>query len=222
MTVNAPNSNPPAGQQQSQSNAPSGSSGISSSDFLSLLVGELQNQNPLQPTSTTDFMNQMSQYATFDSQQNLNSQLGALISSFNNILTMNSVNYMGHNIVAKGDTGTLQNGQVQFGYSLSAAAQNVTLTVSDQAGKVVWSGTGTTTAGMNSFNWDGKSSDGTQLADGGQYSLTVTATDDQNNSVYNYTTFVGTVTGIDNSSGVMMLDVGGSSVNVNDIVGVKS
>jgi len=33
-------------------------SALTSSDFLNLLVSELQNQNPLEPTNSTDFINQ--------------------------------------------------------------------------------------------------------------------------------------------------------------------
>ena len=88
---------------------------MTTSSFLSLLVGELQNQDPLDPTSTTDFINQMSQYATFDATQQLDSQLGTMLTSLNSLLTMNSVNYIGHDVIAKGDTTSLQNGSAAYG-----------------------------------------------------------------------------------------------------------
>lgn len=206
----------------STASAASAAGGITSGDFLTLLVGELQNQDPLDPTSTTDFINQMSSYATFDQTQALNTQLGTLLTSFNSLLTMNSVNYLGHEVIAKGNTATLQNGQASFNYSLTAPAANISITVQDSSGNVVWSGTGPTAAGTNSVTWNGTKNDGTQLPDGGQYSLNVTATDAAGNSVYNYSTFTGTVTGVDNSSGTTMLDVGGVPVSVSNIVGVKS
>ncbi len=220
MSVNPASSVPPLTAQPVSAAGAAG--GITSGDFLSLLVGELQNQDPLDPTSTTDFINQMSSYATFDQTQTLNSQLGTLLTSFNSLLTMNSVNYLGHDVIAKGNSATLQNGQASFGYSLSAAAANISITVQDSSGNVVWSGTGPTAAGTNSVTWNGTTSSGTQLPDGGQYTLNVTATDAAGNSVYNYTTFVGTVTGVDSSSGTTMLDVGGVPVSVANIVGVKS
>jgi flagellar basal-body rod modification protein FlgD len=202
--------------------AAASSNGITSSGFLSLLVGELQNQDPLEPTSTSDFINQMSQYATFDQDQTLNTQLGTLLTSFNSLLTMNSVNYLGHTVEAKGDTTTLTNGAAQFGYSLTSAAQTVQLSVQDSSGNIVWSGSGPAAAGMNSYTWNGVGSDGTQLANGGQYTLKVTATDASGNSVLGFTTITGAVTGVDSSSGTAMLEVGGVSVNVSDVVGVKS
>jgi flagellar basal-body rod modification protein FlgD len=198
------------------------SAGISSSDFLTLLVDELQNQDPLDPTDTSDFVNQMSQYANFDQEQTLNANLGNLLTSFNSLLTMNSMNYIGHTVEVKADTTSLQGGQATFGYSLNSAAANVSLTVKDASGNIVWSGTGTGTAGMNSFTWDGKTNDGTQLADGGQYTLNVTATDSSGNSIYGYTTITGKVDNVDNSSGTTMLDIGGVPVSISNVVGILS
>ncbi len=139
----------------SSANAAAAAGGITSGDFLTLLVNELQNQDPMDPTSTTDFINQMSSYATFDQQQTLNTQLGTLLSSFNSLLTMNSVNYLGHSVEAKGNTATLQNGEASFGYSLSSAVSKVGLTIQDSSGNVVWSGSGPAAAGMNSVTLDG-------------------------------------------------------------------
>jgi flagellar basal-body rod modification protein FlgD len=198
------------------------SAGISSSDFLTLLVDELQNQDPLDPTNTSDFVNQMSQYANFDQEQTLNSNLGNLLTSFNSMLTMNSINYIGHTVQVKGDTTALQNGQATYGYSLTGAASNVVLTIRDSAGNTVWSGTGPTAAGMNSFTWNGVTNDGTQLSDGGQYTLSVAAADASGKSIYGYTTVTGKVDGVDNSSGSTMLDIGGVPVSISNVVGVTS
>jgi flagellar basal-body rod modification protein FlgD len=195
---------------------------MSSTDFLTLLVGELENQDPLDPTSTSDFVNQMSEYANFDQEQTLNTNLGNLLTSFNSLLTMNSINYLGHTVEVKGDTTTLQNGQANFGYSLNAPAANVTLSIKDASGNTVWSGNGPTSAGMNSFTWNGTTNNGTQLPDGGQYTLTVAASDSAGNSVYGYTTFTGKVDDVDNSSGSTMLDINGVPVSVNNVVGVTS
>jgi flagellar basal-body rod modification protein FlgD len=204
------------------SSSSSTTSSLTSSDFLNLLVNELQTQDPLDPTNSTDFINQLTSYANFDEQQTLNTNLSTLATSFNSLLTLNASNYIGKTVEAKADTATLQNGQASFGYSLNSAASSVTLTVTDSSGNAVWTGSGTTTAGSNSFNWDGKTTDGTQLSDGGQYSLSVTATDSSGNPVSGYTTVSGKVTGVDSSSGTPMLTVGGTSISISSIIGVTS
>jgi flagellar basal-body rod modification protein FlgD len=198
------------------------SSTLSSTDFLQLLVTELENQNPLDPTSTSDFMNQMVSYANFSQQQDMNAQLGTLLTSFNSLLSTNAVGYLGHTVEAKSDTATLSSGQATWGYTLNSAASSVAITVKDSTGATVWTGSGDTAAGKNTFTWNGKTSNGTQLSDGGQYSIEITAKDASGNSVYGYTTTTGTVDGIDSSSGSTMLDINGVSVSLDDVIGIKS
>ena len=200
----------------------SASSSLSSTDFLSLLVSELQNQHPLNATSTTDFINQLTSYANFNEQQSINTSMTSLASSFSSLVTLNSVNYIGHTVEAKADTATLTSGSATFGYSLSSAASDVTVSVKDSSGNTVYTGTGTGNAGSNTFTWDGKNSSGTQLTDGGKYTISVTATDSAGNSVLNYTTISGTVTGIDASSSTPALLVNGTSVSAANIIGVTS
>jgi flagellar basal-body rod modification protein FlgD len=204
------------------STTPNPSSSLTSNDFLTLLTSELQNQNPLDATSTTDLMNQLTSYANFTEQQSMNGNLGSLASSFASLVTLNSVNYIGHTVEAKTDTSTLSNGSATYGYTLSAAAANVSISIKDSAGKTVWTGTGTGNAGSNSFTWDGKDSSGTQLSDGDKYTMSVTATDAAGNSVFNYATITGKVTGIDASTSTPSLTVNGVSVSASSIIGVTS
>ena len=204
----------------SSASAPSNT--INSNQFLSLLVSELQNQDPLNATSVTDFVNQMTAYNNFTQQQSINSNLGALAGAFSSLVTLNSVNYIGHNVEAKADTAVLNNGSATFGYSLSGAASKVSITVTDSDGNKVWTGTGTGDSGTNPFTWDGKDSNGNQLSDGGKYTIAITATDDAGNSVFNYSTISGVVTGIDTSTGTPSLTVDGVSVSASNIIGVTS
>jgi flagellar basal-body rod modification protein FlgD len=195
---------------------------MSSTDFLKLLVSELQNQDPLNATSVTDFVNQMTSYATFTEQSATNTSMSSLASSFSSLVTLNSVNYIGHTVEAKSDTATLSNGSATYGYSLSSVASNVSISIKDSSGNTVWTGSGTGNAGSNSFTWDGKDSSGNQLSDGGQYTISVTATNAAGTSVLNYTTITGTVTGIDTSTSTPSLTVGGASVSAANIIGVTS
>jgi flagellar basal-body rod modification protein FlgD len=221
MTVAATTSTSTATTTTSSSSSTSSTS-LTSNEFLSLLVSELQNQDPLNATSTTDFINQLTSYANFSQQQSINTNLSALAGSFSSLVTLNSVNYIGHTVVAKTDTATLSNGSATFGYSLSSAADNVAITVKDSSGNTVWTGTGTGNSGSNTFTWDGKDSSGNQLSDGGQYTISVTATDSAGNSVFNYATVTGTVTGIDTSTSTPSLTVNGVSVSAANIIGVTS
>ncbi len=210
----------PISSQQTSSGT-SSSSAISTNDFLHLLLSEMQNQDPMNATSVTDFMNQLTSYANFTEQASINSSMSSLAGSFSSLVTLNSVNYIGHTVEAKNNTALLSNGSATFGYSLSAASTNVTVTIKDGSGNTVWTGSGPGDQGSNTVTWDGKDSDGNQLPDG-QYTVSVTGTDAAGNSVVNYSTITGVVTGIDTSTSTPALLVNGVPVSAANIIAVSS
>ena len=82
MTVSSATSASSASAAAAATSSSSAASTLSSTSFLSLLVSELQNQDPLDATSTTDFVNQLSSYANFTEQQAINSSMTSLANSF--------------------------------------------------------------------------------------------------------------------------------------------
>lgn len=203
------------------SSSSSTSSGLSTTDFLSLIVTQLQNQNPLDPTDTTEFMNQLVSYASYDQQQQMNDNLTQVVSSMNSLLSSNGIGYIGQTVEAKGDTTTLQDGQATWGYSLTSDAQSVSISVKDQSGKTVYTTSGEAGSGSHTFTWDGTTSSGGTAADG-NYTISVTATNASGTSVLDYTTVVGKVTGVDNTSGTPQLVVGDTTVALSNVVSIKS
>jgi flagellar basal-body rod modification protein FlgD len=198
------------------------SSSLTSGDFLELLIEELENQNPLDPTSTTDFMNQMMSYATFSQLTELNDGLSDLASQMSSSETADATQYIGYTVEASGDTTTLEDGSASWGYYLDSAATDVTLTITDTDGNVVYSGSGDTSSGSHVFTWDGTGTDGTQLDDGGVYTLTVTATDADGESIDTSTTIIGEVDGVDCSGDSPELIIGGVYVDLDDVVGIAA
>jgi flagellar basal-body rod modification protein FlgD len=166
-------------------------------------------------------MNQLVSYASYDQQQTMNTNLSSLVSSMNTMLASNGIGYIGKTVEAKGDTTTLQNGQATWGYSLTSDASNVAITVKDQSGNTVWTGSGETSSGAHTFTWDGTTSSGTKLTSG-DYTIQVTAANASGSSVLGYTTIVGQVTGLDSSSGSTLLTVGDTTVAMDTVIGIKS
>jgi flagellar basal-body rod modification protein FlgD len=54
------------------------SSQLNESDFLNLLVSQLENQDPLNPISSTDFVSQMAQFSSLQGMNDLNSSFNQL------------------------------------------------------------------------------------------------------------------------------------------------
>jgi flagellar basal-body rod modification protein FlgD len=67
-----------AASTTTSSTTSSSSSGLNTDDFLSLLVSQLQNQNPLDPTNTDQLLNQMVSYASYSQQADTSATLTSI------------------------------------------------------------------------------------------------------------------------------------------------
>lgn len=192
--------------------------------FIQLLVAQLKYQDPLDPTDTTEFTNQLVQYSNLEQQIATNDKLDEVLSSLATFGLASGVSYMGHTVEAQGDTISVQDDgtvDADWVYYLDSGAKSVTLSVADEDGNVVWEGTGTTTSGRNTFTWDGTDSSG-NVVDGGAYTLTVTATDSSGNAV-NSTTYVsGKVTGVTSADGTTILELGDMGVTLDAVARLAS
>jgi len=99
-------------------------------DFLKLLVAQLQNQDPTNPTDSSTWMAQLAQYSSLEQMTNVAGSVGQLVTASS--LTQ-SVDLLGHELTftrADGSTGTgvadslsIQNGQP----TLDVGGESVTL-----------------------------------------------------------------------------------------------
>jgi flagellar basal-body rod modification protein FlgD len=210
-----------AAASNASSSAASSRSNVDTNQFLGMLVAQMQNQNPLDPTDSSTFMSQMMSYANYSELATMNSSLDGVLTSMSSLLATSSLGFIGRTVEAKGDTAMLTDGSAKWGYALDGEAASVTLTVKDADGKVVWQGSGETASGSHELSWDGKGTDGKELPDGA-YTLEVEAKDAKGNAVDVSTTVFGTVTGIDSSDGSMVLKLGDVSVTFDAVVGILS
>ena len=182
--------------------------------FLNLLTAQLKNQDPLSPMDSTQFTNQLTQFAQVEQQIGINSNLTSLIGLSQQSIVSNAVNYIGKSIEGESNQVPLQNGQLKAAYGLTAEAKSVSVVVRDDTGNIVFSKVGQTTQGVHEFTWDGKDSNGTQLKDG-TYSLSITSVGGDDKPVDNYVTAFGKVTGVTTINGatVLLLDKVGVPVD---------
>jgi flagellar basal-body rod modification protein FlgD len=97
----------------------------------------------------------------------------------------------------------------------------VKVEVLDSAGNVLHAEAPTNrTAGDHAFSWNGKDLSGTQLPNGGTYTLRVTATD-ANGATLATTNYVqGVVTGVTQANGATSITVNGGPVDWSKVVSV--
>jgi flagellar basal-body rod modification protein FlgD len=187
--------------------------------FLQLLTTQLQNQNPLDPLDTNQFTQQLVQFASVEQQMNMNTQLQTLVTLQQTAQSTQALAFVGSTVTVAGATAPLTNGQAQWTFNPPSPA-TATFTVTDATGQTVFSQTGTVQPGAQPFTWNGVDSNNHQWADG-NYTLTITAKDANNQSVAVPTQIVGVVDSVDLTQNPPMLSIGGQNYLVNQILKVN-
>jgi flagellar basal-body rod modification protein FlgD len=181
--------------------------------FLTLLTTQLQNQDPLSPMDSNQFTQQLVEFSGVEQQINTNDNLKSLISLSQNQSNAYAVSYLGKSVVMTNGQGSLAGGAADWTYGLGSAAANTTLTVSNSAGKVVYTGSGETAAGTHDFAWNGQDNNGNQLPDGA-YTLSVSAADGNGAGLTASIASKGTVSGVDLSGSTPQLVIGSMEIPV--------
>ncbi|MCC2961984.1 flagellar hook assembly protein FlgD [Massilia sp. IC2-278] len=139
--------------------------------FMTLLVTQLKNQDPLNPLDNAQVTSQLAQLQTVTGVNKLNETLETLKSSYQSSEAMQATNLIGHGVLVEGNKIHLTEGKSVFGVELATAADSVKVIVSDpKTGKdVATIDLGAMEAGATPLAWDGSSDavDAATLADGG-------------------------------------------------------
>nr|WP_298689730.1 flagellar hook assembly protein FlgD [uncultured Dongia sp.] len=189
--------------------------------FLSLLTTQLQNQDPLDPMDTAEFTNQLVQYADVEQSIKTNDTLESILGLTSWNTNTLALSYVGKTVEYASDYSSLTDGAATWNYDLDESADSVVLTVKDQNGGTVYTGTGETDAGSHEFTWDGTDSDGNVLEDG-TYSLSVTAVDSGGAEITVDITSIGKITSVDTSGDDIELYVGDIALTTDLITSIKS
>jgi flagellar basal-body rod modification protein FlgD len=123
--------------------------------FLKLLVTQMQNQDPLNPTDNAQITSQMAQINTVTGIDKLNTTMTSMSSNITQMQMMQGASLVGHQVLLEGNQLTVgSDGKAVAGYNLSAAAANVAIDIMDSAGNVVGSVTQSgVAAGQQGFQW---------------------------------------------------------------------
>ena len=144
--------------------------------FLTLLVTQLKNQDPLNPLDNAQITSQLAQLSTVSGIKQLNTTLSALSASMDAKQYLQAANLVGHHVIADGNSLMLADKKATGAINVAADADTVSVSIIDAAGRVVRQiDLGATHAGVATFDWDGTDASGAALKDG-QYTLSVTAT----------------------------------------------
>jgi flagellar basal-body rod modification protein FlgD len=123
--------------------------------FLKLLVAQMQNQDPLNPTDNAQVTSQMAQINTVTGIDNLNTTVKNLGSQFSQLQALQSVDLVGRDITVQGSRMVLNEAGVgEAGYELALPADRVKVEVLSAAGIVIDTlELGASSSGRHRFEW---------------------------------------------------------------------
>jgi flagellar basal-body rod modification protein FlgD len=183
--------------------------------FLQLLTTQLQNQNPLDPLDTNQFTQQLVQFAQVEQQLKQSSQLETLVKLGQQSDAASAMGYVGQHVVIDGATTRLDTGGATWAFAVDKPA-SATVTITDKAGQVAYTGAFTVDPGTQVFTWDGKGNNGTTWP-AGDYTISVTAKDASGQTVAISTEVEGVIDSADLTKQPPLLMMGGLTFSVDKI-----
>lgn len=162
----------------------SGDATLGKDAFLTLLVTQLQNQDPMNPADSTEFTAQLAQFSELEAMENVNSNLEDLKTLQINQSYTEAVTFIGKNVLAGGDSVYINDGVPEdVNFHLAGDASTVYVSIYNAYGSLIDTiQTQALPAGNNAVAWDGYDRSGYALPDGG-YTFEVQAVDASGESV---------------------------------------
>ena len=164
-------------------NTPSGSgaaagttsaTSLGGTDFLTLMLAQLKNQDPTSPVDSNTFLSQLASLSEVQGITQLNTSFSGLSSSMVSSQALQASSLLGHQALVSSSTASLATagGTITGAVAVPQTTSGVTLNISNSAGVLVQQiNLGAQSSGLANFSWNGKQGDGSQ-APAGQYTLT--------------------------------------------------
>lgn len=189
--------------------------------FLRLLVTQLQNQDPVNPMNSSEFASQLAQFNSVEQMTQVNDNLEQMMlqdeiigSGLSNTL---AASLPGKTVKAISNGVVLgESGETNIDYTLANSADEITISIINEAGTVVRTETiSGRVGGEYTYEWDGKSDSGSSMPQG-NYVVQMSATSGED-AVPITTFFTGTVDKVKYTPEGVQLEVNGVFVGLGDV-----
>ena len=147
---------------------------LGGTDFLTLMLAQLKNQDPTSPVDSNTFLSQLASLSEVQGITNLNTSFSALSGSMVSSQALQASSLLGHQALVSSSAASLATagGTITGAVAVPQTTSGVTLNIANSAGVLVQQiNLGAQPAGLANFSWNGKQGDGSQ-APAGQYTLT--------------------------------------------------
>jgi len=193
-------------------------------EFLLLLTKQLQAQNPLEPTKSSEFAAQLAQFSSLEQMTDIRGlmeqQLEANVVLAQSLTNIGLPGLIGKQAkVANNSLSFDGEKDVKFGYELASNAAKATISIKDQNGTVIRTlelSSEQRKSGDKTFEWDGKDSNGDKVLSG-NYTFEIAATDSNGKAITSKSYSYGTITAVRFRQEGSMVVINGKEVSISSI-----
>jgi flagellar basal-body rod modification protein FlgD len=171
---------PAAGSASTSSSSTSGAAGgtggvsLGGTDFLTLMLAQLKNQDPTSPVDSNVFLTQLAELSEVQGITQLNSSFTNLSNSLVGNQAMQASSLLGNQALVPSSTATLATpgATVTGAVGVTQTSSQVLVNIADSSGNIVQQiNLGAQPTGIANFSWNGTEANGS-TAPAGQYSVT--------------------------------------------------
>lgn len=195
--------------------------------FMTLLITQLENQDPLNPMENSEMTSQLAQINTVSGIEELNSTLQGITSQMDANQALQASGLIGKGVMVPGKDVLLEQDDdgnsytTPFGIELAQPAESVKATIVGQGGQVIKQlDLKSLDAGVHSFDWNGLNEQ-KEAAASGKYSVQLEATDAEGEKIESTALQYAVVNRVtpNDGSGSVRLDLGAiyGQINLNDV-----
>lgn len=144
-----------------------GDEDLGMNDFLTMLVAQLEHQDPLNPMESQDFTAQLTQFSQLEAQFKSNNILEQISDALSLQTGKSAGDYLDKYVTASVDTIDVTDSTATGGFYTIEEGAEVSITIYDGQGKAVKTiDAGQKEAGSYGIEWDGKDAEGNPVEDG--------------------------------------------------------
>lgn len=146
---------------QAQSQAANNPQELGKTQFLELMIAQMNNQDPLDPAKNEDFIAQLAQFSTVEGIENLNTSVADMSAALQSSLTMEAASLVGRFVMVPTNQGILQSNGMAGVVDVSSATANLQVEITTATGALVRKiDLGPQASGQMRFAWDGRTDAG--------------------------------------------------------------
>ena len=122
---------PPASNTASTTTEETAPNELGQDAFLQLLMTQIQNQNPLDPSDPSEFLGQLASFSSLEQMSAISEGIESLASLQATGLTLQNVDLVGKRVVYEGTQSPVVDGQAEFRLRTTTAASQIIIEYND-------------------------------------------------------------------------------------------